>query len=113
MATAAPPPAPPAPPAPPQDIAPSSDLSYRQRNPPRYPPQAVRMRHQGTVVLLVLVDTDGSPVEVKVDKSSGYRELDRAAIQAAKKWRFNPGTRDGTPYKGWARVPVTFNLNQM
>lgn len=70
------------------------------------------MRHQGTVVLLVLVGTNGDVLQVKVDKSSGHRELDRAAVKAAKSWRFNPGTKDGVPYKGWARVPVTFNLQQ-
>jgi len=70
------------------------------------------MRHQGTVVLLVLVGADGSVLQVKVDKSSGHRELDRAAVKAAKGWRFNPGTHNGQPSKGWARVPVTFNLNQ-
>jgi len=71
------------------------------------------MRHQGTVILLVLVGVNGQPLEVKVDKSSGYHELDRAAIRAAKGWQFNPGTTDGVPTKGWARVPVTFKLNQM
>ena len=71
------------------------------------------MRHEGTVVLLVLVGTNGEVLQVKVDQSSGYHELDRAAVRAAKGWRFNPGTRGGIPYKGWARVPVTFKLNQM
>lgn len=112
MSEVAPPPSPPAPPAPPVDIAPSEDISYRQRNPPRYPPQAIRQRHEGTVILLVLVATDGTPKQVKVEQSSGYRELDRAAIQAAERWRFNPGNRNGIPYEGWARVPVSFTLNQ-
>lgn len=112
MATEAPPPAPPAPPAPPTNIAPSADISYRARHKPRYPAQAIRQRHEGTVVLLVLVGVDGSVKDIKVDKSSGYRELDRAAIKAARGWRFNPGMRGSTPYEGWARIPIDFNLNQ-
>jgi protein TonB len=105
--------APPAPPAPPADIAPSENLSYRQRNPPKYPPQAVRQRHEGTVVLLVLVGVDGAPKDIKVDQSSGFRELDKAAEDAARNWRFNPGKRGGAAVEGYARVPVTFNLNQL
>lgn len=71
------------------------------------------MHHQGTVVLLILVGPNGDVLQVKVDQSSGYHELDRSAIKAAKGWRFNPGTRNGVPSKGWVRIPVTFNLNQM
>src|SRR5690606_19395087 len=99
-------------PAPPIDVAPSEDISYRARFKPRYPPQAIRQRHAGKVILLVLVAVDGTPKEIKVEQSSGYRELDRAAIDAANKWRFNPGSRNGAPYEGWARVPIDFQLNQ-
>jgi len=49
---------------------------------------------------------------VKVDKSSGFRELDQAAVQAAQRWRFNPAKRGGQVVEGYARVPVTFNLSQ-
>lgn len=113
MAVQAPPPAPPAPPAPPTEITASQDLSYNSRIQPRYPPQAIRMRHEGTVVLMILVGTDGSPKDIKVDKSSGFHELDRAAMDAARRWRFNPTVRNGQKVEGYARVPVNFNLNQM
>ena len=113
MAYQAPPPAPPAPPAPPQDISAGQDLSYNSRLQPKYPPQAIRQRHEGTVTLMILVGVDGSPKDIKVEKSSGYRELDRAAMDAAKKWRFNPMIRNGQKVEGYARVPVTFNLSQL
>jgi protein TonB len=112
-ATQAPPPAPPAPPAPPQDIVASSDLSYNSRLQPKYPPQAARMHQEGTVTLLILVGVDGLPKDIKVEKSSGSKLLDRAATDAAKQWRFNPTTRNGQKVEGYARVPVTFNLNQL
>ncbi len=70
------------------------------------------MRHEGTVILLVLVGADGTVKKVEVKKSSGYRELDRAAINAARDWKFNPGSRNGVPYEAWAEVPVSFNLNR-
>lgn len=113
MSQPAPPPAPPAPPAPPQTIAPSSNISMNAGIKPRYPPQAIRQRHEGTVVVLVLVGTDGRAKQVKIDKSSGYRELDRAAEQWARRLHYNPGKKNGQPYEAWARIPVTFNLNQL
>jgi len=106
-------PAPPAPPAPPADISAGQDLSYNSRMQPKYPPQAIRQRHEGTVTLLILVGVDGSPKDIKVDKSSGYHELDRAAIEAAQHWRFNPEIKNGKKVEGYARVPVTFNLNNL
>ncbi len=104
---------PPAPPPAPVDIAPSQDISYNDRQPPRYPISAVRQHQQGTVYLLVLVGPDGSVQDVKVDQSSGYRDLDRAAIEAARKWKFNPGSRDGKPVGGWVKVPVQFKLSNL
>ena len=59
---------------------------------------------------MILVGVDGSPKDIKVDKSSGYLELDRAAMEAARRWRFNPTIRNGQKVEGYARVPVNFNI---
>src|SRR5574337_260614 len=108
----APPPAPPAPPAPPPDIAAGSDLSYGTRPSPPYPPMAARQHHEGTVVLLILVGLDGSPKTVEVEKSSGYRELDREAKDwVIRHWKFNPEVKACKKVEGYARVPITFNLS--
>src|SRR5574337_523864 len=112
MAVQAPPPAPPAPPAPPPDIAAGSDLSYGTRPSPPYPPMAARQHHEGTVVLLILVGLDGSPKTVEVEKSSGYRELDREAKDwVIRHWKFNPEVKACKKVEGYARVPITFNLS--
>jgi len=81
--------------------------------PPKYPPQAVREHHSGKCILKVLIGVDGSPKEVTVEKSSGYRELDQAAIAAAKTWVFNPGKRNGQLYEGYALVPIDFTLQEL
>ncbi|MDR2012215.1 MAG: energy transducer TonB [Rhodanobacter sp.] len=78
--------------------------------PPKYPPQAARQRQQGKVLLKVLVGLDGSPEEVTVEKSSGSRLLDQAAIDAVKTWKFNPGKKGGSPNRGYALVPIEFTL---
>ncbi|MGH8155106.1 MAG: energy transducer TonB, partial [Rhodanobacteraceae bacterium] len=108
--TPAAPPRPPAPPPPPADVAPSVDISYKNRNPPQYPIQAIRQGQQGTVILDVTINAQGEVIDVKVEKSSGYRVLDQAAVAAARKWRFNPGIQNGKPSGGVVRIPVNFNL---
>jgi protein TonB len=68
---------------------------------------------QGTVLLKVLVDANGKPVQVAIERSSGSRTLDDAArehILAA--WRFHPAMRDGHAIEAWALVPVQFNLGR-
>ncbi|HJP97018.1 MAG TPA: energy transducer TonB, partial [Rhodanobacteraceae bacterium] len=110
MSTPAAPPRPPAPPPPPADVAPSVDISYKNRNPPKYPIQALRQGHQGEVLLAITINAAGAVVDVKVQKSSGYRELDRAAEEAARGWRFNPGIQNGKPSGGVVLVPVNFSL---
>ena len=65
---------------------------------------------EGEVMLKVLVGVDGKPLKIEVEKSSGYRDFDRSAMQAAKRWRFNPGSKGGVPYDTWVLVPVKFSL---
>ena len=104
------PPAPPAPPAPTPNVEASVDASYKNRNPPKYPPAALRAGITGTVVLIIDVDASGNVTNVSVEKSSRNRDLDRAAMDAARKWRFNPGSQGGQKVAGRVRVPVDFKL---
>jgi protein TonB len=105
----------PATPSTPVEAAPSgpveATLAYMQAPAPIYPSAARRMHMEGTVILRVLVDVDGKPLQVVVESSSGHAELDRAAQnQVLSKWRFQPATAQGQPTQAWARIPVTFNL---
>ncbi len=56
---------------------------------------SLRLGEQGTVVLTVMVKSDGSASDVEVKSSSGFARLDRAAADAVKTWRYNPATVDG------------------
>lgn len=105
------PPAPPAPPAPPVDIQASVDISSKNMNPPRYPPAAFRAGIQGEVILIIDVDANGNVTNVAVEKSSRNRDLDRAAMEAARKWKFNPASSGGQKAAGRVRVPVNFALS--
>ena len=105
------PPAPPAPPSPPVDIQASVDISSKNMNPPRYPPAAFRAGIQGEVILIIDVDANGNVTNVAVEKSSRNRDLDRAAMEAARKWKFNPAQSGGQKAAGRVRVPVNFALS--
>lgn len=102
--------APPAPPARVADIGASVDISSKNMNPPKYPPSAVRAGITGEVILIIDVDASGNVTNVSVEKSSRNRDLDRAAMEAARKWRFNAATANGQKQAGRVRVPVNFSL---
>lgn len=85
---------------------PSSSLNHQQ---PAYPGFATLYGLHGTVTVLVLVGTDGHPKDVKVETSSGYRELDEAAVNAARTWSFSPEIKNGIAAEAYVRTPVAFN----
>jgi len=86
-------------------------LAYDVYPAPRYPRPSLQKGHTGTVLLMVLVDEQGWPKEVLVEKSSGHRELDRAARdQVLAKWRFHPARQQGRAVPAYALVPVDFRL---
>lgn len=88
-------------------------IAYETATPPAYPLQALRAGVQGTVLLKVLVDADGKPVQVVIEHGSGSRLLDDAARKhVLASWRFHPATRDGHAIQAWALVPVQFALNR-
>lgn len=75
---------------------------------PMYPPAARMMRKTGTVRVEVLVDEQGKIEDIK--NSSGESLLQRAALDAIKKWKFKPFVRDGQPVKATGYVNFNFNL---
>ena len=86
-------------------------LQYAAAPPPAYPTAARRMHLEGTVLLEVLVDTNGRPLRVDVRQGSGHRQLDEAARdQVLARWRFQPAMRDGRAVQAIGLVPVTFTL---
>lgn len=62
---------------------------------PPYPPQSKELRESGNTLMRVFIGKDGVPVDVKLEKSSGYNRLDNAAISWVKNtWRWNPPNTD-------------------
>lgn len=92
--------------------APAVEASLAYLSAPlHFPVQALRQGMHGTVLLRVLVDETGKPVEVTVERSSGHALLDRSAReQVLAGWRFQPATLHGRAVRAWAQVPVAFDL---
>lgn len=114
VATPAPPApvaAPPAPPAPEPVTEPRGYAGYRSNPAPEYPALAQDRGLQGQVVLKVHVLASGKPDNVAVDKSSGHKILDDAAVKAVLAWSFDPARRGQTPIDGWVKVPLNFKLS--
>jgi periplasmic protein TonB len=75
-----------------------------------YPPAARQARASGTVLIRAVVDTDGHVREVRVDRSSGYSLLDKAAGEAVLGALFRPYIHNGIARLAIVIVPVEFNL---
>ena len=78
--------------------------------PPQYPQTARRNEWQGKVIVRAIVNPAGRVESVSVFRSSGHSVLDRAALDAVRRWRFRPGTVNGEPSRSTVEVPVNFRL---
>lgn len=101
----------------PQNAVPASALALGSvpeaisKPAPRYPTDALRNGETGKVVVRIEVGADGEPTAVSVVGRSGSRSLDRAAVQAAKRWRFRPAQQNGRAVAGAVDVPIAFALD--
>lgn len=80
--------------------------------PPNYPVEELLAGIQGRVLLRVLVLSDGSVAELSVDATSGSANLDSAALEAVRAWRFTPARRRGTAVAHEVIVPVRFSIRR-
>src|SRR5947207_9187136 len=76
---------------------------------PEYSEEARKAKYQGTVLLYIQVSPEGRAVNMRVLHSLGLG-LDEKAMEAVKKWRFKPGTKDGKPVTVEAQIEVNFRL---
>jgi len=77
---------------------------------PSYPATARRLGIEGTALLSVFVDADGRVGEVVVKQSAGHPDLDRAAADAVRRWRFEPARRGAEAVGISVELPVEFRL---
>jgi TonB family protein len=76
---------------------------------PSYAEEARKAKFQGTLVLWLVVSSEGTPKNIRVLKPLGLG-LDEKAVESVSQWRFDPGTKDGEPVATMVNVEVTFHL---
>ena len=82
-------------------------LIYRVE--PEFTDAARQAKHQGSVLLSIIVDAEGHVRDPKVINALGLG-LDERAMAAVKQWRFKPGMKEGKAVPVYAQVQVTFRL---
>lgn len=91
-------------------VLPSSAVRYLVEPVLSYPRVSRQLGEKGVVRLKVLVDEQGRPRDIEVDRSSSYPRLDQQAVQAMRNARFQPHLEDGQARSVWVIAPLTFNL---
>ena len=71
---------------------------------PKFPGGASRFGIAGDLVVQIVVDKDGQPTLPRIVHPLPAPTLSYVALEALRRWRFEPATRNGEP------VPAVFNL---
>ena len=77
---------------------------------PDYPTNAARNGETGTVTLALLVGTDGKVAGSRIQRSSGFRDLDKAAVTALSQCKFKPAMNGGVAEQAWAQLSYVWTL---
>jgi periplasmic protein TonB len=80
------------------------------RIPPSYPHEMRRAGISGSVTLEFIIERDGSVSGIEIAEST-HRAFEAPAIEALRRWRFTPATRNGEPVRVIARQPIPFEPN--
>lgn len=88
----------------------SALMLYLSKQP--YPPFFRENDVEGTVYVQFVIEQDGSINEVKIARSSGWKEYDNPAIEHVKAMpNWKPGYQDGKPVRVQYVVPIKFKLS--
>ena len=87
-----------------------TDVVALRKVDPKYPTKALQAGIQGYVTMDVIIDATGSVTKVTVVESEPGRLFDRAAIQAMKRYKFQPKMVDGRPQPQKAKQTIKFEL---
>ena len=91
-----------------KDIVPPKEL---RRPSVQYPPASQDNGDEGTVTLLLAVQTDGSISDIRIARSSGYQRLDAAAVRSLRQAKFQPATCHGKPIAMRMHYSFTFKID--
>jgi protein TonB len=94
-----------------KDVIPASPDDRFRNRPPIYPLDAAVRGQQGEVEVVIHVSEYGVAAGADVAVTSGVASLDRAALDAVRKWHFRPAMKDGrsVPFDMPMRFIFEFN----
>lgn len=75
-----------------------------------YPKTAQVSGEQGDIYLKIYVHANGKADRVTIAKSSGFPDLDNAAIESALNWHYLPATQNGDTTSDWMMVRIVYQL---
>ena len=75
---------------------------------PHYPARLARNGIGGKVYVFYSYNTTGDVTSTRLGRTSGYDDMDKAAVKAVKSWKFFPMLIDGKPVAGEGAIPITF-----
>ena len=78
---------------------------------PKFSGQRVAKMATPSVVLLLVVNTDGSVGDVRVMRGSGEEDFDQTMIDTIREWRFNPAILKGRKVRCWVEQRVSVKLS--
>ena len=79
---------------------------------PAYPKDALAKKEEGVVTMDLLISTTGDVKQSKIITSSGYPELDNAAVEGITKCHFKPLTYyNGAPMEGWKSMQYVWKVS--
>lgn len=94
----------------PVEAAPRYVIGSKDNPAPAYPRASRQLREQGEVLIAVYVNAEGKPEKVELRRGSGHERLDQAALEAVRRWRFDPARKGEGVLAAWVEVPVRFSL---
>lgn len=77
---------------------------------PEYPRTSLRNEEEGSVNVTLTIGANGSVVDAAIEKSSGFKDLDRATLKAWSLCRFTPAMADGQPVQSTTRMQYVWKI---
>ncbi|MEJ2609268.1 MAG: energy transducer TonB [Candidatus Thiodiazotropha sp.] len=91
---------------------PRFNAAYLSNPAPAYPSKSRYWDEEGKVLLKVQVSASGEAMQVLLHKSSGFKRLDQAALNAVRAWKFIPARQDRKAVAAWVVIPIEFSLRR-
>ena len=92
-------------------VSPTYGLNHPSAiHPPKYPPEALAAKQEGTVLVLIVIDATGKVLDAKLNTSCGAKALDDEALATIRRWTYTPATRDGQTVIAEIIQPVHFTI---